>query len=57
MDEFEKIAADAIRRAEAVKCSFEAFVRGLRSILIDVKERLDLAESEAEFMRKKERSR
>lgn len=43
---FEQIAAEAIKQAEAVDCSFADFVRGLRSIEIDIRERLHSAEAE-----------
>jgi len=52
MSEFEKIAQEVVRKAEAVKCPFRDFVEGLRSILIDVRERLEIAEDE---LRAKER--
>lgn len=41
--QFEQIAADAIVRAESVQCELEDFVEGMRSILIEVKERYVMA--------------
>ena len=40
---FEQIAANAIARAESVKCESEDYVEGLRIILIEVKERYEMS--------------
>lgn len=36
--QFEAIAQEAIAKAEQVDCSFEVFVDGLRSMMIDIRE-------------------
>ena len=43
---FTEIAQHAISEAEGIKCPFPVFVEGLRSMLIDIRERLDMAEDE-----------
>jgi hypothetical protein len=45
-DQFEKIAEDAILKAEKVDCSFDEFVGGLSGIMITIKERWELAVDE-----------
>jgi hypothetical protein len=45
-DQFEKIAAEAVSQAEAVKCPFDVFVEGLREIEVTVRERRYMAEDE-----------
>lgn len=49
-EQFEEIAEDAIKRAEAVGCGFSEFVDGLRAIQSSVKERADLAQDELSHM-------
>lgn len=46
-DDFDKIAEDAIRAAEQVKCSLSEFAEGLDTIRIAVTERRDMAREEA----------
>lgn len=53
-DPFEKIAADAVREAERVKCPFSVFVEGLRTIGSEIRERLRTAEDELHAMRNKD---
>lgn len=50
-DEFTAIGEEAVRRAEQVKCSFEAFVDGLRDIESEIRSRRVLAEDELEKQR------
>lgn len=56
MTPFERIAHEAIVKAENVTCSFDDFVIGLRSILHDINDRLSSAESELDSMRKVDES-
>jgi hypothetical protein len=44
---FEKIAEEAIREAEAVRCPFSAFAEGMKTIAQMCKERADLAAEES----------
>lgn len=46
MTKFEKIAREAIEKAEKINCPFDKFVEGLRDMLIALRERLDIAEDE-----------
>lgn len=47
-NEYEQIAMDAIEKAEAVGGSLEDFAEGMERIFYAVKERYELAKSEAE---------
>lgn len=49
-DKFEKIAQDAIQAAERVKCSFPAFVEGLKVIRSEINDRVRTAEDELSSM-------
>lgn len=49
MKAFEKIAAEAISKAEQVKCALPMFVQGLREIRDAIDERLQLAKDEVAF--------
>lgn len=45
-DPFEEIAKRAIDEAEDVRCDFDVFVAGLKTIMDEVRERLDMARDE-----------
>jgi hypothetical protein len=47
-DPFEKIAKEAIQKAERVDAPFEAFVAGLKTMADEILERWALARDEAE---------
>lgn len=50
-DEFAAIGEEAVRKAEQIKCPFEAFVEGLRDIESEIRSRRVLAEDELEKQR------
>lgn len=43
---FTEIAQRAISEAEKIDCPFAVFVEGLRSMMIDIRERHEMAEDE-----------
>lgn len=49
--EWARIADDAIEEAEAVDCSLEEFAAGLKEIEIAIRERRQLADSEADAIK------
>jgi hypothetical protein len=46
MKQFEKIAEDTIRKAEAVECPLAEFAKGLQEIIQTLTERWELAREE-----------
>lgn len=48
MEEFEKIAQDAILKAERVECSIEEFCEGLESMIQELQSRLEISREEAD---------
>ena len=52
MNEFERIAYEAIIKAEKVNCSFDDFVTGLRTMLNEINDRLEAAEEELKVMKR-----
>lgn len=44
--EFDKIVAEAISKAEKVKCSMGQFADGLKSMMADLMERWEIADAE-----------
>jgi hypothetical protein len=49
---YDRIADSAIKQAEEVELPFEAFVEGLESIMIAVRERWELAKDELRHRQK-----